>query len=139
MGSFNVIVIVLVILNLSYRVTAEVYSAFSHTERMLSIELELADTLEEYIKAEENKLQKLKAFSRQVQRTVKLAKTSGTKFLEHPVNSYLMIKRFVSQWPGIEELVSNENTAEGMNKSQFIIGAIECVECHLRSMSCTSR
>jgi len=80
---------------------------------MLGIELELGDALESYIKEEEERLRKLKTFSRQLQRTVELAKNSGSKFLEHPVNSYLMIKRFVTEWPKIDDIVSTENSAEG--------------------------
>lgn len=91
---------------------AEIFSAFSHTERVLGIELELIDALDAYIKQQEDQLKVLKDFSREVQGAVKQAKKEGSSFLSHPVNSYLMIKRFVKEWPLIERTVNQETTSE---------------------------
>jgi len=112
----SIVVLGLVFVNtvlFSHLISAEIFSALSHTEKLLSIEHELSDSLEKYIQEQEIRLQKLKSFSNQVQRTVQLAKESGAKFLGHPVNSFLMIKRFVIEWPAIENILTEENVAEG--------------------------
>jgi hypothetical protein len=94
--------------------TGEVFTALSHTEKVLGMELELSDALEGYINDQDSKLKLLKEFSREVRQTVKLAaQESGSSYLGHPVNSYLMIKRFVNEWPAIEKIVKLQSTAEG--------------------------
>lgn len=115
MGHMNIIsVVVLVFTYLHYHfASAEIYSSLSHTERILGIEIELADALENYIQEEEQRLHKLKLFSHKLRRTVEHVKKSGAKFLEHPVNSYLLIKRFVTEWPQIDNIITTENPAEG--------------------------
>lgn len=104
--------VLLTICNAILLSTAEIFSAFSHTEKVLGIELELIDSLDAYIKEQEENLKVLKDFSREVQEAAKQAKLEGSSFLTHPVNSYLMIKRFVKQWPVIEKTINQETTSE---------------------------
>ena len=92
---------------------SEVFTALSHLERLVNIELELADALEEYIIEQEERLKMLKWFAEDVSNAMDQAKEDRYAYLGHPVSSFLMVKRFVNQWPRIEKSIQQEGDSEG--------------------------
>lgn len=44
-------------------VDSEIFTALSHVERLINIEMELSDALEDYLVEQESRLKKLRSFS----------------------------------------------------------------------------
>ncbi|XP_048579532.1 prolyl 4-hydroxylase subunit alpha-2 [Nematostella vectensis] len=122
-------------------VMAEVYSALSHTQRIRDIELELNDALQDYIEEQETRLAAIKRFATEVKHSVDLsAEGSPGSYIGHPVNMYLMIKRFVNEWPQVEKVVEEQSNSEAFlldrlasSKSKFptsedLTGAITAIK-----------
>ncbi|EDO43136.1 predicted protein, partial [Nematostella vectensis] len=120
---------------------AEVYSALSHTQRIRDIELELNDALQDYIEEQETRLAAIKRFATEVKHSVDLsAEGSPGSYIGHPVNMYLMIKRFVNEWPQVEKVVEEQSNSEAFlldrlasSKSKFptsedLTGAITAIK-----------
>lgn len=67
--------------------------------------------LKEYITLEENRLRVLKKFSEKVENVHSSVQDGQLEsFLGHPVNSYVLIKRFYSEWPYIESNIQHDNS-----------------------------
>lgn len=95
-------------------VDSEVFTALSHVQRLVSIEMELSDALDDYITEQESRLKKLKAFANAVNDAMVQAKSDRNSYIGHPVNTYLMIKRLVKDWPTHVKSVEQEGDAEGL-------------------------
>lgn len=95
-------------------VDSEVFTALSHVQRLVSIEMELSDALDDYITEQESRLKKLKAFANAVNDAMVQAKSDRNSYIGHPVNTYLMIKRLVKDWPTHVKSVEQEGDAEGI-------------------------
>lgn len=94
-------------------VDSEVFTALSHVERLINIEMELSDALEDYIVEQELRLKKLRSFSEDVKRAMGQAVSNRNEYIGHPVNTYQMIKRFVKEWTQHVKSIEQEGDAEG--------------------------
>lgn len=76
---------------------------------------------------EEERLATLKKFSEKVENIHNRIDDKNVElFLGHPVNSYLIIKRFFSEWTKVEELLQKDNS-EGTtynNKLNFYLTSV---------------
>lgn len=92
---------------------SEVFTALSHVERLVNIELELSDALDDYIMAEEARLLKVKRFAEQLGKSMKQATENRSKFIGHPLNTFLMIRRLVQDWPAVKDHIEVDSEQEG--------------------------
>lgn len=94
-------------------VHSEIFTALSHVERLINIEMELSDSLEDYLFEQESRLNKLKSFFEDVKAAMDQAKYNRDSYIGHPVNTYLMIKRLVNEWRPHVKAIQEEGDAEG--------------------------
>ena len=98
-------------------VDSEVFTALSHLQRLVNIEMELSDALDDYIAEQESRLNRLKSFAEDVNEAMGQAQSSRDGFIGHPVNTYLMIKRLVKDWAKHVKSIEQEGDAEGIYKT----------------------
>lgn len=96
------------------QVDCEIYTALSHLQRLVNIEFELSDALDDYIAEQEVRLHRLKSFAEDVNIAMEQAKSDRDSYIGHPVSTYLMIKRLVKDWPTHVKSVEQEGDAEGI-------------------------
>lgn len=95
-------------------VQSEIFTALSHVERLVNIEMELTDTLEEYLIEQESRLNKLRSFFQDLKLAMDQAKHNREAYIGHPMNTYLMIKRLVNEWRPHVKAIQEEGDAEGL-------------------------
>lgn len=108
-------------------VKCELFTALIDLEHLIYRERELKSSLKNYIAMEEERLATLKKFSEKVENIHNRIDDKNVElFLGHPVNSYLIIKRFFSEWTKVEELLQKDNS-EGTtynNKLNFYLTSV---------------
>ena len=92
------------------RTRGEVFTALIDLENLVYRERELRFTLEEYVNLEEQRLAKLKKFLSKVNAAHNVVGDDVSRYLGHPVNSYLEIRRMYKEWPEAERLVQLDNS-----------------------------
>lgn len=92
------------------RTRGEVFTALIDLENIVYRERELRFTLEEYVNLEEQRLAKLKKFLAKVNAAHSVGEDDVSRYLGHPVNSYLEIRRMYKEWPEAERLVQLDNS-----------------------------
>lgn len=95
-------------------VDSEIFTALSHVRGLVNIEMELSDALEDYIAEQELRLNRLKSFAKDVGKAMERANANRDEYIGHPVNTYLMIKRLVNEWPQHVKSTEQEGDAEGL-------------------------
>lgn len=95
-------------------VDSEIFTALSHVERLINIEMELSDALEDYLFEQESRLKKLRSFNEDVKKAMGRAISNRDEYIGHPVNTYLMIKRLVKEWTQHVKSIDQEGDAEGL-------------------------
>ena len=98
-------------------VDSEVFTALSHLQRLVNIEMELSDALNDYIAEQESRLKRLRSFAQNVNEAMEQAQSSRDGYVGHPVNTYLMIKRLVKDWPRHVNSIEQEGNSEGICKT----------------------
>jgi len=91
--------------------SSELFTALVDLERVLYAEDDLAKTLREYIESEEQRLTALKRIAADYESHSQSALKDVAKHLSNPVNAFLLVKRFTSDWQQVENLIRN-NSAE---------------------------
>ncbi|XP_035658589.1 prolyl 4-hydroxylase subunit alpha-1-like [Branchiostoma floridae] len=92
-------------------VGAEVFTAVCDMEYLVHMEKDLVDSLDQYILHEEDKLNRIKTFQSRVKKVYQMAMEEPSTHLHHPVNAYLLVKRYTREWPLLEAWIQ-EDTAE---------------------------
>lgn len=95
------------------------FTALIDLENLVYRERELRFTLEEYVNLEEQRLAKLKKFLAKVNAAHSVVEDDISRYLGHPVNSYLEIRRMYKEWPEAERLVQLDNSeavSDAINK-----------------------
>nr|CAD7408972.1 unnamed protein product [Timema cristinae] len=93
------------------RVNCEVYTALVEMEELLETEAVLMRTLEDYITAQEDRLNQLR--SQDVQ-----------GYLSNPINAYLLVKRLTTDWKQVESFMVDDITqgfAENLTRYHQIL------------------
>lgn len=105
---FSLLVLTLtLILN---RARCEVFTALVDVEQLVYREREMRFTLEQYVNLEQERLTKLKNFLAKVNAAHRLVGEDVPRYLGHPVNSYLEIRRLYKEWPEAERLIQVDNS-----------------------------
>ena len=75
-----------------------IYDAADHLKPLVRMEEDLLKIAHTYIKDQKRKLAELEPFADSVREMMELSEQSKERYLGHPINCYLMIKRFTSGW-----------------------------------------
>ena len=92
------------------RARGELFTALVDLEQLVYRERELRFTLEQYVNLEQERLTKLKKFLARVDSAHNLVGEDVPRYLGHPVNSYLQIRRLYKDWPEAEKLIQIDNS-----------------------------
>uniref|UniRef100_A0A646QE87 procollagen-proline 4-dioxygenase n=1 Tax=Hemiscolopendra marginata TaxID=943146 RepID=A0A646QE87_9MYRI len=98
-------VLTLLLLSIANPVTSEIYTALVDMEGLLGTETELIRFLDEHIQREEIRLQKLRQYLNEYEKQHEEARTDIQKYLQNPINAYLLVKRLTSDWKNVERLM----------------------------------
>ena len=91
----------------------EIFSAVSHMENLVDAELKLSQSLGRYIEVEEARLNRIRTLGRLLSNVSSQANADIRRYLGHPVNAYRLLRRFISDWQEVENLVVQPATSEG--------------------------
>ena len=95
-------------------VHSEVFTAIFEMENLVYREREMVAALNDYLKQEEARLDKIRRFAQKVDEMhAAIEDNKVEEYLGHPTNSFLLIKRFVKDWDAIEKLARTPED-EGM-------------------------
>lgn len=97
-------------------ISGEVFTGLSHWQTIIRIENNFVKYLEEFVAANSEdfpRMADLKTFLREVKPRALEAAEKYERFMSHPVNAFLMIKRFTSDWLEIDEIVKNSSVETG--------------------------
>lgn len=94
------------------RVRSEVFTALIEMENLVYREKEMVASLKDYVRQEQARLEAIKRFTDKVDELhAAIPEGKVENYLGHPSNAYLLIKRFVKEWPAIEEMAKNPSVA----------------------------
>ena len=80
-------------------------------ENLVYREKEMIFGLKDYLNQEQARLDKIKQFTEKLdQLHAVIPEGKVENYLGHPSNAYLLIKRFVKDWPAIENMAKNPST-----------------------------
>ncbi|XP_037133239.1 prolyl 4-hydroxylase subunit alpha-1-like [Syngnathus acus] len=96
------------LLLLGFSSAAEFYSSIDHMTELLHTEQDLLASLEDYVRAEEYKLEVVKRWARRLSNLSALAIRDPEVFLGHPVNAFQLLKRLNREWRDLESLVRSD-------------------------------
>uniref|UniRef100_A0A0K0DQV6 P4Ha_N domain-containing protein n=1 Tax=Angiostrongylus cantonensis TaxID=6313 RepID=A0A0K0DQV6_ANGCA len=96
--------------------TADLFTAIADMQKMLGAEKEVTNIIENYIEAEQRRLDDLKRFADEYVIRNKYATDIGPDFVTNPINAYLLIKRLTSEWKKVEDIMRT-NKAEKFIKN----------------------
>ncbi|KAK2582088.1 hypothetical protein KPH14_002791 [Odynerus spinipes] len=88
--------------------TAELYTALADMEELLETESVLIDTLNGFIKAQEQRLATLRKNVEDYMREHEEASRNIQQYLSNPINAYLLVKRLTTDWKRVEELITED-------------------------------
>ncbi|XP_051925528.1 prolyl 4-hydroxylase subunit alpha-1-like isoform X2 [Hippocampus zosterae] len=90
----------------------EFYTSIGHMTQLLYTEKELLASLDDYIRAEQSKLETVKRWSERLANMSAFAIQDPETFLSHPVNAFKLLKRMNREWRALEMLVRS-NVSHG--------------------------
>jgi hypothetical protein len=105
---------------LMFSAGAEVFTAITHMEKLVSAEWELVQSLNRYIQAEEARLDRIRTIGRVVSNISEAANSDIGRYLGHPVNAYRLLRRFLADWQVVEKLVVQPATSQGSQTKVLI-------------------
>lgn len=115
-STFVAILTTLLLFRQSFIINGEVFTALSHWKTLILMENNFVKKLEEFVAENGDdfpRMTDLKMFLREVKPRALQAALAPEKFVSHPVNGVLMIKRFTSDWLEIEEIVKRDGLVSG--------------------------
>ncbi|XP_077405917.1 prolyl 4-hydroxylase subunit alpha-1-like [Vanacampus margaritifer] len=104
--------LLLIFISFSFSAADDFYTSIGHMTDLLHTEQELLALLEDYIHAEENKLERVKRWAEKLSNLSAFAIQDPEGFLGHPVNAFKLLKRLNREWSELESLVRS-NVSDG--------------------------
>ncbi|XP_031729985.1 prolyl 4-hydroxylase subunit alpha-2 isoform X2 [Anarrhichthys ocellatus] len=98
---------------------AEIYTSISQMTDLIYTEKELVQSLRDYIKAEESKLDAVKSWANKLDALTRASTSDPEGYLAHPVNAYKLMKRLNTEWSELETLVL-QNPSDGFISNMSI-------------------
>lgn len=96
---------VLLLLFTSVSAHTDFFTSIGHMTDLLFMEKDLVSSLKDYIRAEEDKLQRIKRWADRLDVLSIAGSRDPEGFLGHPVNAFKLIKRLNTEWAELESLV----------------------------------
>ncbi|XP_027886106.1 prolyl 4-hydroxylase subunit alpha-1-like isoform X2 [Xiphophorus couchianus] len=96
---------VLLLLFTSVSAHSDFFTSIGHMTDLLFVERDLVSSLKDYIRAEEDKLQRIKRWADRLDALSTAGSQDPEGFLGHPVNAFKLIKRLNTEWAELESLV----------------------------------
>ena len=119
-STFVALLAVVVLFRQCFIIDGELFTALSHWETLIRMENNFIKKLEEFVSANNEdfpRMVDLKSFLRKVKPRASEAGKENERFVSHPVNGFLIIKRFTSDWLEIEEIVKKGGVESELSKS----------------------
>ncbi|XP_040200575.1 prolyl 4-hydroxylase subunit alpha-2 isoform X1 [Rana temporaria] len=91
-------------------VRAEFFTSIGQMTDLIYKERDLVQSLKEYIREEEERLEKIKSWASRIEDLTSKSSLDPEGFLSHPVNAYKLVKRLNSDWLSLENLVLQDST-----------------------------
>ncbi|XP_042903803.1 prolyl 4-hydroxylase subunit alpha-1-like isoform X2 [Parasteatoda tepidariorum] len=91
---------------------SEFYTAIAELEKLLETEAKVVNSLNTYLRIEEERLQKVKWLSQQYADLYNAANKDVETFLSNPVNAYLLVKRLSADWETTNQIVESLESRE---------------------------
>ncbi|KAM4599994.1 prolyl 4-hydroxylase subunit alpha-1b isoform 1-T1 [Fundulus diaphanus] len=86
------------------------FTSIGQMTDLLYTEKDLVTSLKDYIRAEENKLERVKRWADKLDSLTATAMQDPEGFLGHPVNAFKLMKRLNTEWGDLESLVLSDTT-----------------------------
>uniref|UniRef100_A0A3B3UAG4 Prolyl 4-hydroxylase subunit alpha-1 n=1 Tax=Poecilia latipinna TaxID=48699 RepID=A0A3B3UAG4_9TELE len=86
------------------------FTSIGQMTDLLYTEKDLVTSLKDYIRAEENKLERVKRWADKLDSLTATATQDPEGFLGHPVNAFKLMKRLNTEWGDLESLVLSDTT-----------------------------
>jgi prolyl 4-hydroxylase len=120
-GGFQSIVLRFVVLVLVFQtVHSELFTALVDLEKVLYTEQKVASDLRRYISQEEARLEQLKKLANDYEAHSNEALSNPERHLANPVNAFLLVKRFTTDWQSmIERYVISNASAEFLDSMKI--------------------
>ncbi|XP_049773206.1 prolyl 4-hydroxylase subunit alpha-1 isoform X3 [Schistocerca cancellata] len=116
----SVSVLLLVLLASNWEVEAELFTALADMEELLETEAVLMRTLEGYIEAQEEKMQRLRRHYAEYAKEHEDASRDIQGYLSNPINAYLLVKRLTTDWKAVEaQMVDDVGSGFVENITQY--------------------
>ncbi|CAH0556530.1 unnamed protein product [Brassicogethes aeneus] len=96
-------------------VSCEVFTALADLEELLHTEGYLINTLDNYIKAEEQRIYLLKRYAEIYHQQHNKAIEDVQVYIANPINAYTLVKRLSTDWHQVESLMSTDISKEYLN------------------------
>ncbi|XP_045113671.1 prolyl 4-hydroxylase subunit alpha-1-like isoform X2 [Portunus trituberculatus] len=108
------VAVVAVVAVLAVPCRGEVFTSMSDMSRLLTTEGEMIRAIENFIIAQEEKLQKLKKDLTEMERVHDVAAHSPEDFLANPINAYLLVKRLTVDWADLQDVMTDNTMGKEM-------------------------
>ncbi|KAG0701730.1 Prolyl 4-hydroxylase subunit alpha-1 [Chionoecetes opilio] len=92
----------------------EVFTSMTDMSRLLTTEGEMIRAIENYIHAQEEKLNKLRKDLNEMERIHDMAAHSPDDFLANPINAYLLVKRLTVDWADLQDAMTDNSMGKAM-------------------------
>lgn len=89
-------------------VAGDSFASIAQLEKIVSLEIQLGESLERFLEQENKRLQEIKQFAKRVKEATELVKKDGMKVLENPTATYAVIKRFANGWTELAGFLSKD-------------------------------
>ncbi|XP_060526427.1 prolyl 4-hydroxylase subunit alpha-1 isoform X2 [Cylas formicarius] len=118
-------ILVLTLSLLHRHASGEVFTALVDMEHLLDTESVLISTLENYIRAEEQKLDLLKRYADVYQKQHDRATQDVQSYLANPINAYTLVKRLTTDWSQVEALIATNVNADALANISYFRDTME--------------
>ncbi|KAL1505429.1 hypothetical protein ABEB36_004999 [Hypothenemus hampei] len=92
----------------------EVFTALVDMEDLLDTEHVLIDTMQNYLRAEEQKIEYLKRYIDHYKEQHNKALEDPQLYLSNPINAYTLVKRLTADWSQVETLINTNVNADAL-------------------------
>lgn len=99
----------------------ELYTAIADLEELLETEAVLLRAFEDYIAAQEHRLELLKKRATDYSKEHEEASRDVTAYLTNPINAYLLLKRLTTDWKATLELMNTDDLVQEATKNMTAI------------------
>lgn len=106
---------ILVVFGVIPIVVSEVYTALTHMKGLIRTEKTLTRELEHYLASHPKAPAEFHRMANEVKTQTSDIKNDLERFLGHPLNAFLLIRRYRKQWKDLEQYLRKKQSKSGMS------------------------